>query len=98
MKADLKSMTLDELVGRFVVDEVDQELRSRGLNARLALRRLYNHHNIQVRLKAAKRTLGVAPAEARKLIEDISQSGFYPQAGEVGMTLFNLGEGVFKPD
>jgi Domain of unknown function (DUF2019) len=80
------------------MNEVDLELRSRGSSARLALLRLYIHPNIQVRLKAAKRTLGVAPAEARKLIEEISQSGFYPRAGEAGMTLFNLDEGVFKPD
>jgi UTP-glucose-1-phosphate uridylyltransferase len=80
------------------MNEVDEELRSRGLGARLALLRLYNHRNIQVRLKAAKRTLGVAPIEARKLIEDVSKSGFYPQAGDAGMTLRALDEGIFKPD
>jgi Domain of unknown function (DUF2019) len=80
------------------MNEVDLELRSRGLDARLALLRLYNHRNIQVRMKAATRTLAVAPVEARKLLEDISKSGFYPQAGDAGMTLFNLDEGVFKPD
>jgi hypothetical protein len=47
---------------------------------------------------AAKLTLGVAPTEARKLIEDISQSKIYPQAGDAGMTLSNLDEGVFKPN
>lgn len=81
-----------------LMDDVDHELRERGLDARLALVRLYEHRNIQVRLKAAKRTLGVAPIEARKLIEDISKSGFYPQAGDAGMTLRALDEGVFKPD
>ncbi|SRR5579875_2808155 len=80
------------------MNEVDLELRSRGAEARRALLRLYNHRNIQVRLKAAKRTLAVAPIEARRLIEDISRSGFYPQAGEAGMTLSNLDEGIFKPD
>lgn len=81
-----------------LMDDIDHELRARGLNARLALVRLYKHRNIQVRLKAAKRTLGVAPIEARKLIEDISKSGFYPQAGDAGMTLRALDEGIFKPD
>jgi hypothetical protein len=80
------------------MNEVDLELRARGAAARLALLRLYDHRNIQVRLKAATRTLAVAPVESRKLIEDISKSGFYPQAGDAGMTLFNLDEGVFKPD
>lgn len=77
---------------------IDVELRSRGMEARLALLQLYNHLNIQVRLKAAKRTLGIAPVQARKLIEDISESGLYPQAGEAGMTLYALDEGIFKPD
>ncbi len=80
------------------MDAVDGELRSRGLEARLALTRLFNHRNIQVRLQAAKWTLGVAPVQARELIEKISQSGFYPQAGDAGMTLSNLDEGIFKPD
>jgi hypothetical protein len=62
------------------MDAVDKELRARGRDARLALLRLYNHKNIQVRLKAAMRTLGVAPVEARKLIEQISASKIYPQA------------------
>jgi hypothetical protein len=80
------------------IRDIDQELRARGRDARLALMQLYHHRNIQVRLMAAKMTLGVAPTEARKLIEQISQSKIYPQAGEAGMTLVNLDEGVFKPD
>lgn len=80
------------------MNEVDNELRARGREARLALTRLYSHRNTQVRLKAAKRTLGVAPVQARKIIEDISQSNLFPQAGEAGMTLDGLDEGIFKPD
>jgi hypothetical protein len=80
------------------MDNVDAELRSRGRDARLALLQLYDHESAQVRLKAAKRTLGIAPDEARKLIEKISDSKIYPQAGEAGMTLDSLDEGIFKPD
>jgi hypothetical protein len=78
--------------------EIDEELRARGRAARLALMRLYNHRNVQVRLHAAKVTLGVAPVEARNLIEQIAKSGLYPQAGDAGMTLDALDEGIFKPD
>ena len=76
------------------MDAVDRELRSRGLEARLALTRLFDHRNIQVRLQAARWSLGVAPVEARRVIERISQSGFYPQAGDAGMTLSNLDDGI----
>lgn len=78
--------------------DVDRELRSRGREARLALTRLFDHRNIQVRLQAARWSLGVASVEARRLIEKISQSGFYPQAGDAGMTLVALDDGTFKPD
>lgn len=78
--------------------DVDTELRARGEDARRALLRLYNHPNMQVRLQAAKKTLAVAPEAARQLIESISESNWFPQAGEAGMTLSNLDSGVFKPN
>lgn len=77
---------------------VDEELRARGQQARLALVRLYDHPNIQVRLQAARKTLGIAPVAARKVIEEVSESGWFPQAGDAGMTLSNLDSGFFKPD
>lgn len=77
---------------------VDKELRSRGREARLALMRLYDYPNMQVRLKAATYTLGVAPVAARNLIQAIADSGWPPQALEAGMRIFNLDNGVFKPD
>jgi hypothetical protein len=80
------------------MNEVDQELRRRGPEARLALLRLFDHANMQVRLKAAKRTLGVAPEKARQVIEEIKKSQWFPQALEAGMTLWSLDEGIFKPD
>ncbi len=53
---------------------------------------------MQVRLEAAKWSLGVAPEMARKVIQNIYDSKWYPQAGDAGMTLWNLDRGVFKPD
>jgi hypothetical protein len=81
----------------YEMKEIDKELCARGRAARLALMRLYHHRNVNVRLRAAKATLGVAPVEARNLIEQIAESGLYPQAGYAGMTLDALDQGIFKP-
>jgi hypothetical protein len=77
---------------------VDIELRARGLAARRALLRLFDHPNMQVRLQAAKWSLGVAPEAARQVIEEIKKSQWFPYALDAGMTLRNLASGVFKPD
>ena len=97
-----QALLYDE-IGRFnkLFDQmhaVDNELRARGTQARLALLRLFDHPNMQVRLEAAKWSLGVAPEMARKVIQNIYDSKWYPQAGDAGMTLWNLDRGVFKPD
>jgi hypothetical protein len=79
------------------MNDVDDELKRRGSAARLELTRLYQHPNLQVRVKAAKRTLAVAPDDARKVLEALQASGEQPQALEAGMSLHNLDRGVFKP-
>lgn len=80
------------------MDEVDHELRSRGLEARLALQRLYDYPNMQVRLTAAIWSLGVAPVAARRVIQAIADSKWPPQALDAGMTLVNLDNDTFVPD
>jgi hypothetical protein len=77
--------------------EVDEELRARGREARLMLLQLYEHPNIQVRLNAAGLSLGVAPKEARLVLENIAASGHYPQAGDAGMLIGGLEDGTFRP-
>ena len=79
------------------MDEIDNELRARGPAARRALLALFDHPNLQVRLKAAKRSLAVAPQEARQTIEAIVQTAQLPQAGEAGMMLSLLDRGLFVP-
>jgi uncharacterized protein DUF2019 len=74
-----------------------EELKSRPGDQRRALIPLYKHPNMQVRLKAAKNTLAVAPKDAHEVIQDIANSGHYPQAGEAGMSLWALEQGIFKP-
>ena len=76
---------------------VEEELKRRAGDQRRALLRLYAHSNMQVRLQAAKCTLFVAPLEARAQLEAIANSNWFPQAGDAGMSLWNLDRGVFKP-
>jgi hypothetical protein len=79
------------------MNAVDQELRSRTGDQRRLLLRLYDHPNTQVRLKAAKRTLAIAPHHAREVLEAIAGSRKFPEAGEAGMSLANLDSGIFTP-
>lgn len=76
---------------------VMEELKSRAGDQRTALLALFDHPNMQVRLNAAKATLAVAPEVARRKLEAIANSGWQPQAGDAGMSLWNLDRGVFKP-
>ena len=76
---------------------VEGELKTRPGDQRRSLLVLYRHPDRQVQLTAAKATLAVAPAEARAQLRTISDSREYPQAGDAGMTLWALDEGIFKP-
>jgi|GEM_PF-1269281 len=51
------------------IEAVKTELKTRPGDQRTALLRLYEHPNLQVRLKAAEATLAVAPEKARKMLE-----------------------------
>ncbi len=76
---------------------IEEELKVRSGDQRRLLTRLYEHENAQVRLNAAKATLAVAPVEARQLLEAIAASRRFPQAGDAGMSLINLDNGIYKP-
>ena len=96
-----RALLMDEIgkVNRLFdeLEDVEAELKARNADERRALLRLYDHSNTQVQVKAAKATLAVAPAEARLKLKSIRESGKYPQAGEAGMSLRALEEGIFKP-
>lgn len=77
--------------------EIHDELKSRPGDQRRELIALFDYPNMQVRLQAAKLTLAVAPQEARSQLEAIVASNWMPQAGDAGMSLWNLDRGVFKP-
>ena len=73
------------------------ELENRPGDQRLALKPLYEHQNIQVRLMAARSTLALAPIEARGVIESIAASNQFPCAGDAGVCLYMLDSGAFVP-
>jgi hypothetical protein len=79
------------------MEDVKRELKARDGDQRRALLRLYDHPNAQVRLKAVKATLAVAPERARRMLEIMAESHEYPQAGDAGMTIDALDRGIFKP-
>lgn len=73
------------------------ELKARPGDQRVALKSLYNHPNMQVRLNAARATLAVAPEAARAQLLAIRESRWMPQALHAGMSLRNLEKGVYRP-
>ena len=79
------------------IDAIKEELKGRPGDQRRALLTLFNHPDLQVRLKVAKATLAVAPDQARAMLEHIAARHRGPQAGDAGMCLWNLDRGVFVP-
>lgn len=79
------------------MQDVVEALKRRPGDKRQALLSLYDHSNLQVRLKAVKNSLALAPEEGRRVLQAIADSREYPQAGEAGMSLDNLDAGIFKP-
>lgn len=80
-----------------LMEDVKAELKSRVGDQRRLLVDLYTHENMHVRLKAAKATLAIAPEEGRKVLEQIAASKWFPEAGDAGMSLWALDQGIFKP-
>jgi hypothetical protein len=77
--------------------DVSIELKARSGDMRRELAKLYEHPNMQVRLKAAKHTLAVLPTESRLLLAQIHALDWQPQSGDAGMTLLALDNGTYKP-
>jgi hypothetical protein len=80
------------------MDDVDNELRRRGLSSRLKLTTLFSHASLQVRVRAAARTMGIAPQEARAVLQTVADSKWPTQGLDAGMLLSGLDNGTWKPD
>lgn len=76
---------------------IELELKSRAGDQRSVLMALYDNPNPNVRVKAAKATLAIAPAAARQVLETVVATCFGPEILEAGMSLTNLDLGVYKP-
>lgn len=78
--------------------DVIEELKSRPGDQRSILLPLYNHPNIQVRLKAARTTIDVAPEAARDVFQKIVDSRRYPQAADALAAIWRLDGKPIMPD
>lgn len=76
---------------------IETELKSRPGDQRRALMALFGHPNMQVRLTAARANLAVDYIAARRELQAIVDTQWFPQAGDAGMTLDNLDSGFYRP-
>lgn len=76
---------------------LETELKSRPGDQRYELKTLFGHPNMQVRLSAAQANLAIDYASARREIQEIKDSKWYPQAMDAGMTLYFLDNGKYVP-
>jgi hypothetical protein len=79
------------------MEVVKGELKRRPGDQLRALMPLYGHPNPQVRLKAMRATLALAPEEARRQLQKLAASGEQPQSGEAGMAIYYLDTGMINP-
>jgi hypothetical protein len=79
------------------IHDLETELKSRPGDQRYELKKLFGHPNMQVRLSAAQANLAVDYASARRELQEIKDSKWYPQAMDAGMTLYFLDSGEYKP-
>lgn len=57
---------------------------------------LFDHPNMQVRLTAARANLAVDYIAARRELQAIVDDEWFPQAGDAGMTLWNIDRGFYR--
>ena len=74
------------------------ELRARPGDGRHDLFPLYDHPTYQVRLNAAKWTYALNTPRARAALANIRDSRWDPYAGDAGMTLSMIDEGIGRLD
>jgi len=80
------------------MEEVTIELKRRPGDARRDLSRFFGHPNPQVRLKAAISCLAIFPDEARRVLQDLFDGNWFPQAAEAKGILMSMDAGRYVPD
>jgi len=58
---------------------------------------LFGHPKMQVRLAAARANLAIDYIAARRELQDVADSKWYPQAAEAIMALRNIDSGFYRP-
>ncbi len=81
----------------WLIYDLENELKSRPGDQRYVLKQLFGHSNMQVRLSAARANLAVDYASARRELQAIVDSQWFPQAGDAGITLENIDTGFYTP-
>lgn len=80
------------------MEDIRNELKCRPGDQRSALLPLFDHPNIQVRLKAALTVMDIAPGAAREAFQKIADSRRYPQAADALGALRRLdGRPLIRP-
>lgn len=79
------------------VENIKNELKSRDGDQRRALQVFFGQGNLQTRYMAAHANLAVDYDKARRELEIIAATKWYPQAADAGMTLENLDSGFYRP-
>jgi HEAT repeat protein len=77
--------------------KIEDELKSRPGDQRLALMKLYDHPNSRVRLTAAEATLAIAREAALHTLSLIAATNDYPAAAEARSAITLLESGFYKP-
>lgn len=93
---EFRNSTFNRLYSRKA--RIIDELKRRDNDQRRILIALYDHPNVQVRLNAAKSTYALNTPGARTVIQAIADTKVQPWAGDAGMTLWSLDEGIGKLD
>ena len=91
---EFRTATFNRLFNRET--RILDELKRRGNDERRILIALYDHPNVQVRLNAAKSTYALNTPGARSVIQAIADTKYQPWAGDAGMTLWSLDQGLGK--
>ena len=95
---DLKEDIGKDMACHHALEAVSNELMARGVEARRAVLKLYDHYNEQVRLNAAIASFAVAPEAARRVMEDLRSSVVAGVFFVTTMMLDDLNSGKWVPD
>lgn len=77
--------------------DVERELKQRPGDQRRVLLPLFEHENLQVKLRAALATLAVAPKASKSVLQWLSDRNRYPQAADAREILAAVNDGSYVP-